>query len=67
MGTGIGDGGVGVRSQLGNGCSHVGALGGCSINASGETLTIWYYHNGPFSSSDVQTLCANVGATFVAP
>jgi hypothetical protein len=66
-GAGLTDGGVSARYQLGSGCSHVGALGACSINAGGATETIWYYHNGTLASGDVQLLCADVDASFIGP
>ena len=66
-----GDGGVGVSVAEGP-CSRVGAVGGCRISSGGVSETIWYYQdgtdagNGPMSS-DIRALCAEGGATFVAP
>ena len=53
-------------------CSRVGAVGGCRITTGAVSETIWYYADGldggsgPMSS-DVQMLCSEGGATFVAP
>jgi hypothetical protein len=51
------------------GCSHVGALGACRVTTGGMTVTGWYYQdpNGLETSADIQTLCAQSGATYVAP
>jgi hypothetical protein len=53
-------------------CSRVGAVGGCRITTGAVSETVWYYadrvngSSGP-KSSDIQMLCAEGGATFVAP
>ncbi len=53
-------------------CSRVGAVGGCRITTGAVSETVWYYadgvdgSSGPMSS-DIQLLCAEGGATFVAP
>jgi len=51
------------------GCSHVGALGACRTTTGGMTVTGWYYQDptGLETSADIQMLCAQAGATFVAP
>src|SRR5690349_20164500 len=51
------------------GCSHVGALGACRITTGGMTVTGWYYQDptGLETSADIQMLCAQAGATYVAP
>jgi hypothetical protein len=51
------------------GCSHVGALGACRVTTGGMTVTGWYYQdpNGLETSADIQMLCAQSGATYVAP
>ncbi len=65
------DGGIEV-SVMNGPCSRVGAVGGCRITTSAVSETVWYYASGldggsgPMSS-DIQTLCAEGGATFVAP
>jgi hypothetical protein len=53
-------------------CSRVGAVGGCRITSGAVTETIWYYDDGTDAgggprTSDIQALCAEGGATFVAP
>ena len=51
------------------GCSHVGALGACRTTTGGMTVTGWYYQDptGLETSADIQMLCAQAGATYVAP
>lgn len=53
-------------------CSRVGAIGGCRITTGAVVETVWYYQDGTDAgdgprSSDIQALCAEGGATFVAP
>jgi hypothetical protein len=48
-------------------CTRVGALGGCSLTSGGITETVWYYMESGLTSADVQTLCSEAGATYVAP
>ena len=65
---GLPDGGVQANAQFSAGpCSHVGALGGCRVTAGTMTVTIWYYTTGAggLGPADIQTLCAQSGATFV--
>jgi hypothetical protein len=67
----VADAGIEV-SVMDGPCSRLGAVGGCRITTGAVSETIWYYANGvdPGSgprSSDIQTLCAEGGATFVAP
>lgn len=47
-------------------CSRAGAVGGCRQPGSGS-ITIWYYADGPNTAADISALCAQTGATFVAP
>jgi len=66
-----GDAGIEV-SVVDGPCSRVGALGGCRITSGAVSETVWYYQDGVDASggpmsSDIQTLCAEGGATFVAP
>jgi hypothetical protein len=70
-GSPAGDGGIAVNVVDGP-CSHLAALGGCRITSGGVVETVWYYQAGTDAgigsmSSDVQMLCAEAGATFVAP
>ena len=66
-GGGLPDAGVAASAQFSNGpCSHVGALGGCRVAQGTISETIWYYAGGG-APSDIQTLCAAAGATYVAP
>jgi hypothetical protein len=66
-GGGLPDAGVEVSAQFSAGpCSRVGALGGCRVVQGAITETIWYYGGGG-APSDIQTLCASAGATYVAP
>jgi hypothetical protein len=65
------DAGIEV-SVLDGPCSRVGAVGGCRITTGAVSETIWYYQDGTTASdgptsADVHTLCAEGGATFVAP
>jgi hypothetical protein len=48
-------------------CSHVGAVGGCRVTTGAMTETIWYYAAGAGApgAAEIQTLCAQAGATFV--
>jgi hypothetical protein len=51
-------------------CSRVGALGGCRVQMGTVTVTGWYYNVGSTStssSSEIQSLCNTIGATFIAP
>jgi hypothetical protein len=53
-------------------CSRVGAVGGCRIATGAVTETVWYYADGVSggsgpTSSDIQMVCAEGHATFVAP
>jgi len=51
-------------------CSRAGALGGCRVQSGGETVTAWYYNigsTGTIRSTDIQSLCNSIGATFVSP
>jgi hypothetical protein len=48
-------------------CPRDGALGGCRVVQGGMTSIAWYYQMGSFTSADIQQLCTNAGATFVAP
>jgi hypothetical protein len=64
------DAGAGMGMTFTNGpCSHVGALGGCQIVSSGTAIAIWYYQDssGLSTSDDIKTMCAGIGATFLAP
>jgi|SRR5580698_8289562 hypothetical protein len=66
-----GDAGIAVSAVDGP-CSRLGALGGCRIAGSGVSETVWYYAEGGDASggpmsSDIQMLCAEAQATFVAP
>jgi hypothetical protein len=67
----VADAGIEV-SVMDGPCSRVGAVGGCRVTTSAVSETVWYYagaldaSSGP-TSSDIQTLCAEGGATFVAP
>ena len=65
------DAGIDVSVMEGP-CSRVGAVGGCRITSGALSETIWYYADGTGGgsgpmSSDIQMLCAEGGATFVAP
>ena len=67
----VADAGIAVSVTDGP-CSRVGAVGGCRITTSAVSETIWYYADGTGGgsgpmSSDIQMLCAEGGATFVAP
>lgn len=48
-------------------CSRAGALGGCRVTTGDMTETIWHYADGSggAGAADIQTLCAQAGATFV--
>jgi hypothetical protein len=46
-------------------CPHALALGGCRLTE--QTITFWYYAGGPYEAADVPMLCAQLGATVVAP
>ncbi|HLK89651.1 MAG TPA: hypothetical protein VKZ18_07150, partial [Polyangia bacterium] len=55
-------------------CSHVGALGACRVTSGGITEDGWYYQETigdagytGLTSATVQMLCAQEGATFLAP
>ena len=53
-------------------CSRFGAVGGCRITTGAVSETVWYYADGRDGSSgpvssDIQLLCAEGHATFVAP
>ena len=53
-------------------CSRIGAVGGCRITSGAVSETVWYYTDGLDAgsgpmTSDIQMLCAEGGATFVAP
>lgn len=67
----VADGGIEVSVMEGP-CSRVGAVGGCRITTGAVSETVWYYadsvdgSSGPMTS-DIQLLCAEGGATFVAP
>jgi hypothetical protein len=66
-----GDAGIAVSAVDGP-CSRLGALGGCRIASGGFSETVWYYQEGGDASggpmsSDIQMLCAEAQATFVAP
>jgi hypothetical protein len=64
---------AGIEVSLMEGpCSRAGAVGGCRIATGAVSETVWYYADGLDGSSgprssDIQTLCAEGGATFVAP
>jgi len=67
----VADGGIEVGVTDGP-CSRVDAVGGCRITTGAVSETIWYYRvtvdgGANPTSSDVQMLCAEGGATFVAP
>ena len=66
----VADGGIDVSVMAGP-CSRVGAVGGCRITSGAVSETVWYYADGVGGSgpmtSDIQLLCAEGGATFVAP
>jgi hypothetical protein len=67
----VADAGIEVSVMEGP-CSRVGAVGGCRISTGAVTETVWYYADGVDGgggpmSSDIQLLCAEGGATFVAP
>jgi hypothetical protein len=64
---------AGIEVSVMNGpCSRIGAIGGCRITTGAVSETIWYYADGVDGgggpmSSEIRTLCAEGGATFVAP
>ena len=64
---------AGIEVSVTNGpCSRAGAVGGCRITTGAVSETIWYYAGGLDGSSgpttsDIQMLCDEGGATFVAP
>jgi hypothetical protein len=69
------DAGISAQAHFADApCSHVNALGGCRVTNAGVTETIWYYGADVGdadvpgqTSSDIQSLCGTIGATFVAP
>jgi hypothetical protein len=70
-GTTAADAGIAVSAVDGP-CSRLDALGGCRIASGGVSETVWYYADGVDAgggpmSSDIQMLCAEAHATFVAP
>jgi hypothetical protein len=67
--TPISDASTNVQQQFDLGpCSHDHALGGCSVQSAGGTVTTkWFYSGGIFSVNDVHSLCDSIMATFVAP
>ncbi len=67
----VADAGIAVSVTDGP-CSRVDAVGGCRITTGAVSETIWYYADGVDGgggpmSSDIKMLCAEGGATFVAP
>ncbi len=64
---------AGIEVSVMNGpCSRVGAVGGCRITSGAVSETVWYYADDVDGSSgptpfDIQALCAEGKATFVAP
>ncbi|HEY7376214.1 MAG TPA: hypothetical protein VIF57_28895 [Polyangia bacterium] len=69
-GGGLADAGITAGADFEHaGCSHVGALGACRVTTQGMTVTGWYYQdpNGLETPADIQMLCAQAGATYVAP
>jgi hypothetical protein len=64
------DAGAGGSQSYSNGpCSHVGAIGGCSVTNEGVTTTDWFYGDGKtpgMTPADVKKLCGTLGV-FVMP
>ena len=49
-------------------CSRQDALGGCRQTVAGVTQTAWYYaDDSGFTLASVQSLCTQLGGTFVEP
>jgi hypothetical protein len=66
-GTGA-DAGISQQAMYAAGpCSRINALGGCREVQGGITVVAWYYQAPGFTAADIQMLCAEAGATYVAP
>jgi hypothetical protein len=72
-GTPVGDASIDVHITAAP-CSHAGALGACQYTNAGVTESVWYYGDGVDAGdgvgpmpSDIQTLCKDAGAKYIAP